>query len=231
MWLSLDLSTPEACEQCIEKSVSFLGGIDTLVNSAGVAYLMQTVANIQLNDLNHILFVNFQAPLLLMQKSYPYLKQSKGSVVNISSICKYLLENDDVTRNFIFHYAFFFFLAKFLDVNFNLANFYEWYILQYQHVYILLSNLLLDSCKARVSGPCRLLSEQGSARSVDKIGSTWVGPMSCACQFSEPWHSENEHSFELRVITRILRRRSWQFSQCISTRYHIWIVYMLRQWY
>jgi short-subunit dehydrogenase len=86
--LSLDLSTSEACEQCVEKSVSYLGGIDTLVNSAGIASLMQTVANIQLTDLNHIMFVNFQAPLLLMQKSFPYLKQSKGSVVNISSICK-----------------------------------------------------------------------------------------------------------------------------------------------
>ena len=60
--------------------------IDVLVNNAG-EYIYSSVDEVELEKLNHILDVNLKAPIYLMSRAIPNMKNKKfGRVVNIGSI-------------------------------------------------------------------------------------------------------------------------------------------------
>ena len=60
--------------------------IDVLVNNAG-EYIYSSVDEIELEKLNHVLDVNLKAPIYLMNRAIPNMKNKKfGRVVNIGSI-------------------------------------------------------------------------------------------------------------------------------------------------
>lgn len=60
--------------------------IDVLVNNAG-EYVYSSVDEIELEKLNHILEVNLKAPIYLMNRAIPNMKNKKfGRIVNIGSI-------------------------------------------------------------------------------------------------------------------------------------------------
>lgn len=60
--------------------------IDVLINNAG-EYIYSSVGEIELEKLNHILDVNLKAPIYLMSRVIPNMKNKKfGRVVNIGSI-------------------------------------------------------------------------------------------------------------------------------------------------
>lgn len=60
--------------------------IDVLVNNAG-EYIYSSVDEVELEKLNHILEVNLKAPIYLMNRAIPNMKNKKfGRVVNIGSI-------------------------------------------------------------------------------------------------------------------------------------------------
>jgi L-fucose dehydrogenase len=79
-----DLNDPNQCKTAIETVVSKFGKIDGLVNNAGIN------DSINLENGNYDLFVkslhkNLIHYYLLAQHALPYLKESAGSIVNISS--------------------------------------------------------------------------------------------------------------------------------------------------
>ncbi len=79
-----DLNDPNQCKTAIETVVSKFGKIDGLVNNAGVN------DSINLENGNYDLFLkslhkNLIHYYLLAQHALPYLKESAGSIVNISS--------------------------------------------------------------------------------------------------------------------------------------------------
>jgi NAD(P)-dependent dehydrogenase (short-subunit alcohol dehydrogenase family) len=79
-----DLTDPIQCKIAIEKVVAKFGKIDGLVNNAGIN------DSINLENGNYDLFVkslhkNLIHYYLLAQHALPYLKESAGSIVNISS--------------------------------------------------------------------------------------------------------------------------------------------------
>ena len=60
--------------------------IDVLINNAG-EYVYSSVDEIELEKLNHILDVNLKAPIYLMNRAIPNMKNKKfGRIVNIGSI-------------------------------------------------------------------------------------------------------------------------------------------------
>ncbi len=60
--------------------------IDILINNAG-EYIYSPIENINKNDLSHIVKTNLEAPLYLISKAVPYMKQNKwGRIINIGSI-------------------------------------------------------------------------------------------------------------------------------------------------
>ena len=69
----------------VEETVLAFGGIDILVNAAGVLR-SGTIENTSLEDWDYLMNINVRAPFLLIQKALPYLIERKGNVVNVSSV-------------------------------------------------------------------------------------------------------------------------------------------------
>jgi 3-oxoacyl-[acyl-carrier protein] reductase len=80
-----ELSTGDAVERALEKVAAHFGGIDGIVNNAGVAYPNRVEA---LNDAQIVeqITINLLAPILTCRAVIPYLrKRGGGRIVNVSS--------------------------------------------------------------------------------------------------------------------------------------------------
>ncbi|MEM0895717.1 MAG: SDR family oxidoreductase [Verrucomicrobiota bacterium] len=83
-----DLSDPETPKKLIEFTIAELGGIDLLVNNAGVVpHCGITDTTVQKWDWTYA--INVRAPFLLIQSALPELKRNRGRVLNIGSINAY----------------------------------------------------------------------------------------------------------------------------------------------
>lgn len=79
-----DLATNEGLEKLGEYIVQ--NKIDILINNAG-EYIYSSIENISLEQLEHITKLNFQAPIYLIARAVPYMKEQKfGRIINIGSI-------------------------------------------------------------------------------------------------------------------------------------------------
>lgn len=84
--IAADLSVPEECTRVLEKSVELLGGIDVLVNNAGLNHKKQAVADIELDAWELQYAVNLRAPMLLCQGAMRIMSQQKsGHIINVVS--------------------------------------------------------------------------------------------------------------------------------------------------
>lgn len=81
-----DVSDRQQLQQAIEKVARECGRIDCLVNNAGVhppaTSLLETTPEL----LRQVFAVNFDATYFASQFALPYLRQSRGTIVNISSM-------------------------------------------------------------------------------------------------------------------------------------------------
>ncbi len=82
--IKCDVKNKESTEKAINEVINEFNGIDILINNAGQGYF-GTIENMDTSDLYHIIETNVIGPVHLIQASMPYLKQSKGMIVNISS--------------------------------------------------------------------------------------------------------------------------------------------------
>ncbi|MBD0417346.1 SDR family NAD(P)-dependent oxidoreductase [Oryzicola mucosus] len=81
----MDQTDQTAVRRAISLAVSDLGGLDGLVNAAGIADV-SAMEDVTLERWNQVLAINLTGPFLLSQAAYPYLKQSKSAaIVNIAS--------------------------------------------------------------------------------------------------------------------------------------------------
>lgn len=83
--VAADVSREEDCTRLVETHVATHGGLDVLVNSAGVG-IAGTIAETTTKrfDLQHA--VNVRAAFVLMREALPHLRASRGYVVNVASI-------------------------------------------------------------------------------------------------------------------------------------------------
>jgi len=80
-----DLANPEQPGRVITEVVARAGGLDALVNNAGMM-IESAVESMPLEVWQSTLALNLTAPLLLIKSALPYLRISAGSIVNIGSI-------------------------------------------------------------------------------------------------------------------------------------------------
>lgn len=84
-WISADFFDPETPERIIEEVIARTGQLDVLINNAG---MMQEAAieDMSLEDWQRNLTLNLTAPFLMIRAALPYLRKTKGSIVNTGSV-------------------------------------------------------------------------------------------------------------------------------------------------
>jgi len=80
-----DVTDEAAVERVVQETVAAFGGIDVLVNAAGII-ATGTIETTTLEEWDYMMNVNARAPFYLMQCAMPYLIERKGNVVNVSSV-------------------------------------------------------------------------------------------------------------------------------------------------
>lgn len=80
-----DLLSAEARAEVVSQALEALGGLDLLVNAAGVIK-SDSVESATLEGWGQLLELNVTAPFHLLQLCLPSLKASRGAVVNVSSV-------------------------------------------------------------------------------------------------------------------------------------------------
>jgi NAD(P)-dependent dehydrogenase (short-subunit alcohol dehydrogenase family) len=82
-----DVTTESSVEDLIDRTAAEFGGLDGVVNNAGIAGPTAPVTEVKAEDWDHTMTVNARGPFLLVKHAAPLLVESdRASVVNISSI-------------------------------------------------------------------------------------------------------------------------------------------------
>lgn len=85
--VSTDVSDEDSVRDSVEATVEEFGGIDCLVNNAGVAGPVEPFDRIDADDWDRVQEVNLRGPFLCAKHAADYLRESdQASVINISSI-------------------------------------------------------------------------------------------------------------------------------------------------
>ena len=80
-----DVTEPKAAQQIVAAAVERLGGIDVLVNAAGII-ATGTVENTTDEAWEQMMAINLTAPFRLMRAAAPHLAERRGAIVNVSSV-------------------------------------------------------------------------------------------------------------------------------------------------
>lgn len=74
-----------AVQNVIDQAIAKFGRIDALVNNAQASASGVTIEDHTMDQFNLAIYSGLYAAFLYMQKAFPYLKETKGSVVNFAS--------------------------------------------------------------------------------------------------------------------------------------------------
>jgi len=80
-----DVSLEEDCERIVSEHVARHGGLDVLVNSAGIG-IARTIAEISTKHWDLQQAVNLRGTFLVTRAALPHLRKTRGYVVNLASI-------------------------------------------------------------------------------------------------------------------------------------------------
>src|SRR5690348_13351896 len=83
-FLAADAADPEAVAASVRAAADHLGGLDVLVNNAGVGVTARLL-DTPLADYDQVMNVNVRGYLLYAQQAYPHLARSRGSMIHVAS--------------------------------------------------------------------------------------------------------------------------------------------------
>lgn len=81
-----DVADPEACRRMVDRAVEAFGGVDVLVNNAGISMWARFEEIKDLSVFERIMRVNYLGAVYCTHAALPHLKASKGLLVAISSL-------------------------------------------------------------------------------------------------------------------------------------------------
>ena len=84
--IKCDVSNPDSVKALSERIEKLYGGVDVLVNCAGVSLEQKVVLDVTLEEFNHLFDVNVKGTFLLTNAIIPLMLEKGGSIINISSI-------------------------------------------------------------------------------------------------------------------------------------------------
>lgn len=79
-----DVSRLQDCQQAVAQVADAWGGLDVLVNSAGI-YLEGALEDMTEKQIASVLDINVKGTYFLSQAAVPHLKESRGNLVNVAS--------------------------------------------------------------------------------------------------------------------------------------------------
>jgi len=83
-----DVSKDEDCKNLIKKTIEKFGRIDVLINNAGIS-MRALFADLDIKVIQQVMDINFWGTVYCTKYALPYLLESKGSVVGVSSVAGY----------------------------------------------------------------------------------------------------------------------------------------------
>jgi NAD(P)-dependent dehydrogenase (short-subunit alcohol dehydrogenase family) len=83
--IACDVSKPEDCARVVAEHVERHGGLDVLVNSAGIG-IAARLEDAQLRHVDRQLNINVRGLVLVTQAAIPHLRATRGWIVNVASI-------------------------------------------------------------------------------------------------------------------------------------------------
>jgi NAD(P)-dependent dehydrogenase (short-subunit alcohol dehydrogenase family) len=88
-WVVGDVSDPATCDRLVRETVEKLGGIDVLVNNAGVT-AAKPVLELTVEDFDKIFSVDVKGPFFLSVAAAREMKGKGGAIVNITSVHEHI---------------------------------------------------------------------------------------------------------------------------------------------
>ena len=83
--IAADLSVEKQSERCIAQAVEMMGGLDVLVNAAGILKAGR-IEDTTLELWDEMMNINLRSVFHLMKIVVPHLERSRGNIVNVSSV-------------------------------------------------------------------------------------------------------------------------------------------------
>ena len=85
VYVQADMLKEEDMDKVLQAAVDTYGKIDILYNNAGIAF-SAPLAQYDMDNFDKIMEMNLRSPYLLCKKAMPYLIETKGNILNTSSI-------------------------------------------------------------------------------------------------------------------------------------------------
>ena len=85
--IQLDVTEKGQCESFIHQTIQHYGQLDGLINNAGITVISKFEDITDLSSLEQVMKVNYLGSAYCTHFALPYLKQSRGLIVAISSLC------------------------------------------------------------------------------------------------------------------------------------------------
>jgi NAD(P)-dependent dehydrogenase (short-subunit alcohol dehydrogenase family) len=84
--LPADLADPEQAASVVRQAAETMGGLDVVVNAHGIIGNPAKLEDLTANEWQSVLNANLMGPIMVTGTAIPYLRESRGNVVNVSSI-------------------------------------------------------------------------------------------------------------------------------------------------
>jgi short-subunit dehydrogenase len=83
-----DVSNENDCRRFIETTIKFFGGIDVLINNAGIS-MRALLKDVSMETIRRVMDVNFYGAVYCTRYALPSIIERKGTIVGVSSIAGY----------------------------------------------------------------------------------------------------------------------------------------------